>query len=62
MRVFRFQTWNLDVDGDFEKQIEQRGVLDPNVLPYYPYRDDGLSVFNAIKKYTTRTVNYFYGM
>jgi arachidonate 5-lipoxygenase len=59
--IFRFQQWNLGVDGNVEKQIKRRGVLDPKILPYYPYRDDGVPLYNAIKKYVTRVIHYFYG-
>jgi arachidonate 5-lipoxygenase len=60
--IFRFQQWNLGEEGNFEKQIKNRGVLDPKILPYYPYRDDGVPLYNAITKYVTRAINYFYGI
>jgi arachidonate 5-lipoxygenase len=59
--VFRFQTWDLKVDGNLEKQIEARGVLDPKILPYYPYRDDAVPLYKIIRKYVTNVVKYFYG-
>lgn len=36
-------------------------VMDKNILPYYPYRDDGVPLFNAIKRYVTKVVNHYYG-
>lgn len=44
-----------------EKQIEARGVLDPKILPYYPYRDDAVPLYKIIRKYVTNVVKYFYG-
>ncbi|XP_059482281.1 polyunsaturated fatty acid 5-lipoxygenase-like [Neocloeon triangulifer] len=55
-----FQNWNLQQYGDVENEIRLRGVLDPEILPYYPYRDDGLPLFEIIKKYVTNIVNYYY--
>ncbi|XP_059484413.1 allene oxide synthase-lipoxygenase protein-like [Neocloeon triangulifer] len=55
-----FRRWRLDVDGDVEKQIEVRGVADPKILPYYPYRDDAVPLFRIIKSYVARVVKYFY--
>lgn len=49
------------MDGNVKNQIEVRGVLDSKVLPYYPYRDDALCLYEIIKKYVTKVVKYFYG-
>jgi hypothetical protein len=51
----------LNIDGNVEKQIEKRGVLDPKVLPHYPYRDDAVPLYNAIKEYVQKVINFFYG-
>jgi hypothetical protein len=51
----------LNIDGNVEKQIEKRGVLDPKVLPHYPYRDDAVPLYNAIKEYVKKVINFFYG-
>ena len=36
-------------------------VLDPKVLPNYPYRDDALLMHDAIKTYVTTIVKHYYG-
>ena len=51
----------MNIEGTFPKNLEERGVMDKNVLPTYPYRDDGLLLYNAIKTYVTKIINYFYG-
>lgn len=46
-----FSIWDLHVPRD----MLRRGVADPEKLPNYPYRDDGLKLWEAIRKYV-RTV------
>ncbi|XP_020627617.1 allene oxide synthase-lipoxygenase protein-like [Orbicella faveolata] len=45
-------TWNVT---DFRKEIRKRGVYDKELLPYYPYRDDGEQILkiieNMVKEY-----------
>ena len=36
-------------------------LADPSVLPEFPYRDDGMLVYSAIKKYVTDIINIYYG-
>jgi len=61
LMFFSFQRWNLEVNGDVETEIRSRGVLDPEILPYYPYREDAVPLFKIIKKYVSQVVNYYYG-
>jgi hypothetical protein len=61
-RTVRFQKWRLDEDGNVEREIEKRGVLDPAILPYYPYRDDGVPLYRLIREYVTKVVKFFYGI
>ncbi len=42
------------------KQFQQRGVDDPNLLPIYPYRDDALLVWDAIKQWVSDYLNLYY--
>jgi arachidonate 15-lipoxygenase len=42
------------------KQFQQRGVDDPNLLPVYPYRDDALSVWDAIHQWVRDYLNLYY--
>lgn len=36
-------------------------MLDPAILPNYPYRDDAIAIFDAIEEYVSTVVNHFYG-
>ena len=36
-------------------------VGDPSILPEFPYRDDGMLMYNAIKRYVADIVNIYYG-
>jgi arachidonate 5-lipoxygenase len=60
--IFRFQQWRVDEDGNMEKELKKRGVFDPEVLPYYPYRDDGVQLYRLIREeYVAKVVKVFYG-
>lgn len=48
-------------DGNVETQIMKRGVLDPKILPHYPYRDDAVRLYKIIRDYVTKVVDFFYG-
>jgi len=47
LAVKGYSTWNL-TDNMLPRTLKQRGVDDPEVLPYYPYRDDALPIWYAI--------------
>ncbi|XP_042240589.1 polyunsaturated fatty acid 5-lipoxygenase-like isoform X1 [Homarus americanus] len=55
-----FDRWRFDREGQVEKELEARGVLDKTILPYYPYRDDAIPLYNVIKKYVTTVVKHHY--
>jgi hypothetical protein len=59
--IFRFVSWDLNIHGDVEKEIESRGLLDPEVLPFYPFRDDSVKLYKIIKSYVHKVVHYYYG-
>ena len=42
------------------KQFEQRGVSDRNLLPVYPYRDDSLLVWDAIRQWVGDYLKLYY--
>lgn len=54
MAEFRLDEAAPDAD------LAKRGVLDRDVLAYYPYRDDGLLVWQAILHFVTRYVGLYY--
>jgi arachidonate 15-lipoxygenase len=42
------------------KQLELRGVDDTQLLPVYPYRDDGLLIWNAIHEWVSDYLRIYY--
>ncbi|MFB8791314.1 MAG: lipoxygenase family protein [Potamolinea sp.] len=44
----------------FPKTLESRGVNDASQLPIYPYRDDGMLIWNAIHKWVKEFLNSYY--
>ena len=45
---------------NIKQSIKKRGVDDPNLLPGYYYRDDGLKIWNAIEEFVREIINEFY--
>ena len=56
-----FDQWTFDKHSCPESNLKSRGVLDPEILPYYPYRDDAIPLHNAIKNYVRKVVEHYYG-
>ncbi len=52
-----YDDWSFIGTG-FREELESRGVLDPNVLPDYPYRDDGLLVLDAVETFAREYVEH----
>ena len=46
--------------NNLKKDLKKRGCDNKNELPYYPYRDDGMLVWNAMEEYVTDVVNMHY--
>ncbi|KAM9197279.1 polyunsaturated fatty acid 5-lipoxygenase isoform 2-T2 [Dugong dugon] len=46
--------------GLFDKAIKARGMDSTEDIPYYFYRDDGLLVWEAIKKFTAEVIGIYY--
>lgn len=54
-----YSKWNL-LHNNLRKNLEARGCLDEDALPYYPYRDDGLLVWDAMEAYVREVVYMHY--
>ena len=51
----------FDVRGaDVKENVKKRGVDDPNLLPNYYYRDDGILIWDAIESYVRDIIAIFY--
>lgn len=49
------QSYLFDFNGSMLKEtLKRRGVEDPEKLPYYPYRDDAIEIWDAIQDWVTR--------
>lgn len=54
-----YSSWSLDT-ANLKKEAASRGVDNGQTLPHYPYRDDGLLVWDAIEAYVTKYVDLYY--
>jgi arachidonate 15-lipoxygenase len=54
-----YKNWNFK-EASFPVDLQIRGVDNPEHLPHYPYRDDGILIWNAITKYVEKYLKYFY--
>ena len=45
---------------NIKRSIKDRGVDNPDLLPGYYYRDDGLRIWKAIEDFVTRIIDLFY--
>ena len=46
--------------SNIKKNIKDRGVDNPDLLPGYHYRDDGLRIWKAIEDFVTHIIDLFY--
>jgi arachidonate 15-lipoxygenase len=53
-----YRTWSFD-QFVFPKEIEQRGMSKSNI-PHYPYRDDGMLVWEVIDKFVREYLKLYY--
>ena len=54
-----YKDWTFD-DMDFPKNLEKRGMDKTDVLPYYPYRDDGMLIWNLLGNYVKEYLDLYY--
>ena len=45
---------------NIKKNVKERGVDDPNLLPGYRYRDDGIRVWKTIESYVSQILDLYY--
>eukprot|EP00731_Ephydatia_muelleri_P012472 Em0006g1366a len=45
---------------NIKRNVKSRGVDDPNLLPGYYYRDDGLKLWQAMEDFVAKIINEFY--
>ncbi|XP_031565918.1 arachidonate 5-lipoxygenase-like [Actinia tenebrosa] len=45
---------------DFKKNIKDRGMDDTKKIPYYPYRDDGYLIYDAIEAVANEYIDLYY--
>jgi arachidonate 15-lipoxygenase len=54
-----YKRWNIK-EFAFPTEIKNRGMDDTDRLPHYPYRDDGMLVWNAILTFVSDYLHHFY--
>ncbi|HWT03984.1 MAG TPA: lipoxygenase family protein [Pyrinomonadaceae bacterium] len=54
-----YASWTFD-DMGLPAQLKGRGVSDTGQLPYYPYRDDGLLIWNRLGQYVDEYLGLYY--
>ncbi len=54
-----YEKWNIK-DFAFPTEIKNRGMDDTDRLPHYPYRDDGMLVWNVILTFVSDYLHHFY--
>ena len=54
-----YASWTFD-DMGLPAQLKGRGVSDTGRLPYYPYRDDGLLIWNRLGQYVDEYIGLYY--
>jgi arachidonate 15-lipoxygenase len=54
-----YSTWSIDQFA-FPTDIRNRGMADRDRLPHYPYRDDGMLIWDALHQFVTGYLASFY--
>lgn len=59
--VDTFSTWDLRTHGGIETDLARRGVAGPDSkLPFWPYKNDGLQVYGAIRNFVQSYLSLWY--
>ena len=54
-----YKHWSFD-DMDFPNDLAKRGIDNTATLPYYPFRDDGMLIWNLLGQYVREYINLYY--
>lgn len=54
-----YKEWNL-MEASLPKDLAKRKMDDPGILPNYPYRDDGILVWDAVVSFVTGYITLYY--
>jgi arachidonate 15-lipoxygenase len=54
-----YSNWRID-ECAFPTDLRDRGMDDRQRLPHYPFRDDGMLVWDALKQFVTDYLQHFY--
>jgi len=54
-----YEGWNIK-EFAFPTEIKNRGMDNTDRLPHYPYRDDGMLIWNAIHTFVSDYLKHFY--
>ena len=54
-----YKNWDF-MKSSFPIDLKNRKVDDSKKLPHYPFRDDGLLIWNAVTEYVKEYLQYFY--
>ena len=54
-----YKGWSV-TENAFPAEIKNRNLADKEILPHFPYRDDGLLLWEAIEQFVTQYVRLYY--
>ncbi|MBE9029281.1 lipoxygenase [filamentous cyanobacterium LEGE 11480] len=54
-----YKSWSIDQFA-FPVDLKNRGMADTDRLPHYPYRDDGMLLWEALHEFVTDYLKHFY--
>ncbi|MEH2083884.1 MAG: lipoxygenase family protein [Nostoc sp.] len=54
-----YEEWSVE-KFTFPRLIKSRGTDDPEILPHFPFRDDGILIWNAVEKFVAEYLQLYY--